>query len=413
MCEIDLREYASSECTLSVAQRDALLREKGTLGLSSIEPIMGSKDVYRLTASSTVGAVEIGDLSMLIEPKIGIPQLLSLACYAMRVFEPQEDSLFDFEEKETLPDALALALAAAARRAFAQGLLHGYRVEEEALHTVRGRIRLNEQMRRRFGTVLPVEMRYDEFTTDILANQLVKAAAGRLGRMRLRSQAARGGLGSVAGMLEHVSPVEFPPSAVPELRFDRLNEHYRGVVGLSRLILRHSAFESGRGDVRASGFLLDMNVLFQEFVTVALRESLGVSDRTLRSGGRDPEFRLNEKDEKEAIRIEPDLSWWDDGVCTFVGDAKDKDLTDTPVPKSDLYQLPAYATALDLPGGLLIYAAGKADTASYQVRHAGKRLDVAALNLSGTLGEILECVDGLAAQMQGLRNEARRIRRAA
>lgn len=415
MCEIGLREYASSKCTLSVAQRDALLRKKETLGLSSIEPIPGSEDIYRVTARSIVGAVEIDDLSVLIEPKIGIPQLLSLACYAMDVFKLQEDRLFDFEEKETLPDTLALALAAAARRAFAQGLLHGYRMEEEALHTVRGRIRLNEQMRRRFGTVLPVEVRYDEFTADILANRLVKAAAGRLGRMRLLSQAARGGLRSVAGMLEHVSPVEFPPSAVPELRFDRLNEHYRGVVGLSRLILRHSAFESSRGDVRATGFLLNMNVLFQEFVTVALRERFRVSDCTLRSGGRDPEFRLNEKDEKEAVQIEPDLSWWDDGVCTFVGDAKYKDLTGAPVsvPKPDLYQLLAYATALDLPGGLLIYAGGEADGTSYQVRHAGKRLDVAALNLSGTLGEILERVDGLAAQVQGLRNEARRIRRAA
>ena len=410
MREIDLREYASTECTLSVAQRDALLREKATLGLSSIEPILGSKDIYRLTARSTVGAVEIGDLSVFIEPKIGIPQLLSLACYAMGVVKPQEDKLFDFEEKETLPDTLALALAAAARRAFRQGLLHGYRMEEEALHTVRGRIRLNEQIRRRFGIVPPVEVRYDEFTADILANRLVKAAAGRLGRMRLRSQAAHHGLGLVAGVLEQVSPVEFPPSAVPELRFDRLNEHYRGVVGLSRLILRHSAFESGRGAVRASGFLLDMNTLFQEFVTVALRENLRVSDRTLRSDGRGPEFRL---DEKGSVRLEPDLSWWDDGACTFVGDAKYKNLTGASVPNSDLYQLLTYATALDLPGGLLIYAHGEASAASYDVRYANKQLEVATLNLSGTLSEILDQVDGLAAQVRGLRSEARKIQRAA
>ena len=70
-------------------------------------------------------------------------------------------------------------------------------------------------------------------------------------------------------MLENVSPAEFPPNDVPDVPFDRLNEHYRVVVGLSRLILRHSAFESGRGHVRASGFLMDMNKVFQEFVTQA------------------------------------------------------------------------------------------------------------------------------------------------
>ena len=111
--------------------------------------------------------------------------------------------------------------------------------------------------------------------TTFVENRLVKAAAARLGRMRLRSRDARAGLGRTAAILDNVSPVDFPPNNVPEVPFDRLNEHYRGVVGLSRLILRHSAFESGRGRVRAAGFLMDMNKVFQEFVTQALRDALG------------------------------------------------------------------------------------------------------------------------------------------
>ena len=148
---------------------------------------------------------------------------------------------------------------------------------------MRGRIRFADQIRQRFGIPLPIEVRYDEFTDDITENQLVKAAVARLGGMRLRSRQARRNLGWIAATLENVSPVEFAPNDVPEVTFDRLNEHYRGVVGLSRLILRHSAFESKRGGVRATGFLMDMNVLFQEFVTVALREALGVSEHVLSS----------------------------------------------------------------------------------------------------------------------------------
>ena len=154
--------------------------------------------------------LEIGDLSVLIEPKIGIPQLLSLACYAMGVVKHQDLRMFDFKKTEALPDMLACALSAAARRAFRRGLLHGYRTEEEALYGIRGRIRFDDQLRRRFAIAMPVEVRYDEFTNDILANRLVKAAAERLGKMRLRSQEARSGLGWIAGMLNHVSPVDFP-----------------------------------------------------------------------------------------------------------------------------------------------------------------------------------------------------------
>ena len=243
--QIDLREYETSgPHTLSVTERDALRRADLSI---AIEPAQGTEGAYILAPGSTVGAVEIGDLSVRIEPKIGIPQLLSLACYAMDAYRPREERPFDFEENMALPDALALALASHARRAFYRGLLHGYRTEEEALQTVRGRIRFAEQIRRRFGVPLPVEVRYDEFTDDVLANRLVKAAAARLGAMRLRSRLARRGLGWILGTLDNVSLVSFPRRAVPEVEFDRLNEHYRGVVVLSRLILRHGAFESERG----------------------------------------------------------------------------------------------------------------------------------------------------------------------
>ena len=405
MRRIDLREYEESEYTLSDAECDVLLGEAKALDLS-IMPIAGEGSGYLLKPGSTVGAVEIGGLSVLIQPKIGIPQLLSMACYAMGAYRLQEERLFHFEEHVALPEALALALGAAARRAFSRGLLHGYLTEEEALYTVRGRILFDEQMRRRFGVPLPVEVRYDEFTDDILSNRLVKAAVGRLGMMQLRSSGARRGLGWIAGMLNTVSFVEFRPDSLPEVPFDRLNEHYADVVALSRLILRHGAFESGRGEVRASGFLMDMNVVFQEFVTVALREALGVS------GSAFLERNVRSLDEEGRVHLKPDLTWWEGRDCVFVGDAKYK-RTDERVPNVDLHQLFAYATALDLPGGLLVYAEGKREPATYHVRHSGKRLEVAALDLSGTLDALLERVGCLARRVRALRNEALSLSHAA
>ena len=399
MREITLKEWERSDpVALSVDERDAL----GQMAGISIGPVSGSDNTYTLTPGSTIGAVEFDGLSVLIEPKIGIPQVLSLACYAMGKVRFREED-FDFREEEALPDALAIALARQARLAFARGLLHGYRTEEEALYTVRGRIRFDEQLRRRFGIPLPVEVRYDEFTDDVLPNRLVKAAAYRLGRNRLRSARARRGLGWLAAMLEEVSLFDFPPSDVPVVRFDRLNEHYRGVVELSRLILRHGAFQSDRGAVRASGFLMNMNVVFQEFVTVALREELGLSERAFLS---ECEGRKVTLDKADRIGLEPDLSWWEGNTCVFVGDAKYKNLTGRRLPNPDLYQMLAYATALDLPGGLLIYAQGEADEGTYHVQHAGKRLEVAALDLSGMLEETLVRVKVLAEKVIALRDEA-------
>ena len=69
---------------------------------------------------------ETGGLSVFIEPKSGIAQLLSLACYAIgRIrFRPQD---FRFPEEYALSDVLSMAPSTRARRAYSSGLLHGYR----------------------------------------------------------------------------------------------------------------------------------------------------------------------------------------------------------------------------------------------------------------------------------------------
>lgn len=402
MRQLNLKEYQPSEPQLLTA---AGLRQLQSRELHlSITPTGQADSEYRLTPSSIIGAVELDGLSVLIQPKIGIPRLLSLACYAMGAYRLQDKRPFDFEERESLPDALALVLGVSARRAFSRGLLHGYIAVEEALHTVRGRIRFDEQIRRRFCTPLPVEIRYDEFTDDILANQLIKAATWRLSRMRLRSGQARRNLGWISGTLENVSFKEFPPNNVPEVEIDRLNEHYSDVIALSRLILRHGYFESGRGEVRASGFLMDMNAVFQEFVTVALREALGLTERSFR------ETQISTLDEGGNVHLRPDLVWSEGSRCVFVGDAKYKRIEDRRVPNADLYQLLAYTTALDLPGGMLIYAKGEGEPAVHTVRHSSKQLEVAALDLEQDLDGVLAEVKMLGRRIRALRDEAAGLR---
>ena len=402
MRRLDLREHEESgPLRLSIDERETL---RGNLPALSVEPAPDSQNAYLLKPGETIGALDIGELSVSIRPKLGIERVLFLASYAMGAFKLRDRERFDFRDEETLVEALVPAFASAARRAFARGLIHGYRTEDEALHIVRGRIRIDDQIRRRFGIPVPLEVRYDEFTDDVLMNRLVKAAAARLGLMHIRSPRSRADLGWVDARLDNVALVEFPPHAVPDVSFNRLTEHYRDVVALARLILQRSTIETERGATPAAGFLMDMNRVFQDFVTQALREALGLSDRTFPS---DRCIRRVALDEGGRIKLEPDISWWDGQRCTFVGDAKYKRVLDgARVPNADLYQILAYATALDLPGGLLVYARdeGKTEEVSHRVRHAGKRLEVAALDLTGTIDQLLNRVDALAKRVRALRD---------
>ena len=400
---IDLAEHESQAHHLTPGERDLLsslrLRNerKEAEYVLRIEPTFGPGDICTLRTGSVVGALEFEGLSLLIRPKIGIPQLMSLACFTLGIESVLDRRTFRYLEEAALPDALAWALAAAAERAFAGGLLHGYLSIEESLYSVRGRIMYEDQIRIRPKRVLPLEVRYDDFTDDIIPNQMIKAAAYRLGRMHIRSPAVRVKLGGIAGMLENVSLVDFPPRNVPEVRFDRLNQHYRHVVGLSRLILMHSLFEAHRGQVQASGFLMDMDTLFQQFVTKALREAVKAKEHTF------SEKQIVSLDTGGEISLRPDLTWWDSGICRFVGDAKYKNLTGRRIPNGDLYQLLAYVNAADLPGGLLVYAKDEVDVTTFEVRHSGKRLRVATLDLSVPMEEIQSQIRELAEVVKELK----------
>ncbi len=151
---------------------------------------------------------------------------------------------------------------------------------------------------------------------------------------------------------------------------------------------------------------VNMNELFQGFVTQALRESLGVTEHTLRSDDRHlPSIYLDQplNDHRQRLLLEPDLTWWDGDICTFVGDAKYKRIDIKAIPNADVYQILAYATALDLP----VYAKGEAEPVEYAVRHGDKRLEVATIDLAGSIEAIRSSVDRLAVRVCKLRDEAR------
>jgi 5-methylcytosine-specific restriction enzyme subunit McrC len=310
---------------------------------------------------------------------------------------------FAFEETDALVEAIIPGFVAQVRRAIQLGVLQGYRTEDEALMTVRGRIRFDEQLRRRFGRVPPVEVRYDDFTEDIEENRLIKAALTRLKGLRIRSEWVRRSLGEFDLLLQPVSLVEYHPGALPQIAYTRLNERYRGAIELARLILRATSFEMRQGAVHASSFLVDMNDVFEDFVVTALREALGVSERDFPQGASGKAFSL---DKAGMVDLKPDISWWEGGRCVFIGDIKYKRINVTGIKHPDLYQLLAYTVASGLPCGLLIYAAGEGEPRRHEVVRIGKELEVMTLELSGSAEEILRTIGDAASVVRRQRSAA-------
>lgn len=397
MRQLTLREYQTTYAVpLTLEERNQLR------AFLDIAPNGAVEGCYDLTPGASVGAINLDTLAVTIQPKLPIERLLFLVSYAL-AHERWRDIPFDLEQRDDLVEAIVPGFVAQVRRALRRGVLQGYRTEEDALQTVRGRIRFDEQLRRRQGRLPPVELRFDEFTTDIEENRLLKAAIHRLRRLRLRSPVSRHALEAFEDALSEVQLVEYDARSLPELHWTRLNDRYRPAVELAQLILRAVSFELGHGGVAASAFLLDMNQVFENFVVVALRDALRLSERAFPQGNAGRGLTL---DQDKRIRLKPDLSWWEGSRCVFVGDAKYKRVNVAGVLHADLYQLLAYTIASDLPGGLLIYAAGECEPAQHEIVNAGKRLEVVTLDLSGPPDNVLQQTATVAGRVRQLRAES-------
>lgn len=327
---------------------------------------------YDITANSWVGVIQTPTLSVEIIPKLDIPELMFMLSYTLDQRAWRIDT-FAYQSRESLLDGIAAGFASVTRQALRQGVLHGYRVLEDALPVVRGRIRFDDQLRTRYGRMPPVEARYDEYTEDVEENRILRAATHKLGRLRLRSDRTRQQLRSIGVSLHNATLREYERWSIPAVQYTRLNAPFRPAIELGRLILQSLSLHNQLGSSESAAFLLDMNRLFEDFLVVALRDALGVSEFAFPQGAKGQPLWL---DRARRIKLEPDISWWRGGRCRFIGDAKYKRIGEAGVVHSDVYQMLAYLTATNLSEGLLIYAAGEAEPTQHELP-GGKTIEVA------------------------------------
>jgi 5-methylcytosine-specific restriction enzyme subunit McrC len=359
-----------------------------------IAPAIGAAGRYDVTPVERIGVVCLPDLVIEIRPKIpmsSVAFLISYACDAARWLEPNAN----FAAASDLAELLSMMLARLVQHSTRRGLLNGYQPEDDALRAPRGRIRFDEQIRRRAGLFPPVEISHDVFTSDVIENRLLLAALATMQRLPYRSDMTARELARARQLFGGVRSLHFAPSAVPEVLFTRLNRHYEPAVTLARMLLRSASLDLGHGFNGGSAFLIDMNVVFERFVRSALREALGTT--VAEFPDRFPGFFL---DQNESVPIKPDLAWVRGRNVNWVGDVKYKHLTGSPQ-NADLYQLLAYAMTLGLPGGTLIYAAERGiRAAEYVVKNALKCLRVVAIDLSAPPVQILSQVATLAERIR-------------
>lgn len=388
MTTVHLQEWSEAQdVELSFDQVDALRNVAGrAIGITPGR----RRDTWNLKATSYVGAVRVGDLVVMIRPKIPLENLF----YMLSAGEGTVDfgtGLVGFEEDELLP-ALAAFYERLVAHTLRRGVLKAYKEHNEMLVALRGRIDI-PAMLRTGGMPAPISCRFDELSIDIPENQILRAAADILATYPDISPMVRRNLRRTVGGLDGVEVVD--PRAVPSVNLTRLNRYYEPALRMAQVILRSGGIKDRSGRLEASTFLIDMNHLFERFVTVQLRRLLAGK----------LEVRDQVKtylDTGHQVTMYPDLVFYRRGEPVLVADVKYKVTDNGQGRNADYYQLLAYCTALDLDSGVLIYT-DDAEAFKIGVQHGPIEMLSFPLDLGGSRSAIESALGHLARSLLAAR----------
>lgn len=319
-----------------------------------------------IQADSHVGVVNLDSVSVQVRPKLAGSELgvLQMLDYAAGI-----DSLRDIGRLQelgtglNLRDLVCLLLVRECKKLLRHGLRRDYVRREEALPVVRGRLLVDRQVMHRFGRLDRLECRYDERSGDIDDNRLCAAALDLAARTAQAPHVAAEARRLAADFGTECATSGFDAHAAADrLAYHRANEHYRDAHRWARMLLGRTSFSdlyTGSGGT-APAFMIDMNRLFEDFVTRLLRDAAAGTGISVRP--QETLYGAIRKDGRQYTTVTPDVQLvrghgpdaWRRPV-----DAKYKLYGDKRISTADLYQGFAYAQMLGgpvPPTGFLMYA---------------------------------------------------------
>lgn len=386
--------------------------EADALSLSRLVGVVHTAgDVGVLSPTRQVGSVRVGDLQVEVWPKqrVKLAHLIFLLGYAAEPgFRPETVTAEGYDD---LWPALAESLARLSEQALLGGILNGYRVRQESSTVVRGRIRVADQLRRHPGLPFPLEISYDDFLTDIPENRILRTALRRMRAVPRVEPKTAARLAHLDNRLDGVAVLR-PGDPLPYWRPNRRSARYLPALRLAELVLRHSSARAGVGGVQVAAFVVSMWKVFEDFVTVALREAI-----TAHGGRGIPQkpwhFDTERSDGRARIPMRIDLLEYDGQTPVMVYDAKYKvSSADGSYPNADLYQMLAYCTAVGLEEATLVYAAG-GTAVRRRVQNSAVAVTEWPLDLSRPPAEILAQIDSIVAGSRRRSPSARTARHVA
>jgi 5-methylcytosine-specific restriction enzyme subunit McrC len=304
-----------------------------------------------VSATSFVGKIQIGDLQIIITPKIDKLPLYSLFNYAYDLRNFQRYDAAEFAPQiSPFQDLLILQLHAEAVELITRGLHRRYIKESSQLSSPRGRFEINEIVRSGGASLTTLPCTYYSRLEDCPVNQALLAGL-RLAVTLTNNSHLRSQLYHVIRQLDEVvSTVRLTYNFIQSVMRSntRLTFAYEPALRLINLLMEGMglAIESSESTITHDGFLFDMNRFYQTLLTRFLSEYMPGNYRVESEYRMDGLFAYNQQhnpQNRPSPVVRPDLIVSQQGKMVAILDAKYRDIWDKKLPREMLYQLSLYA----------------------------------------------------------------------
>jgi 5-methylcytosine-specific restriction enzyme subunit McrC len=373
-----------------------------------------------IKATQFVGVIRVADITLQVLPKIDFGEksnpdgaidtephrnamasatrnLLYLLSYTQDLKVYEQDIAALGKQKSDWLELLTRLLAADLHRLMQRGLVRNYIQVEDSLPMMRGRWRLEQQLIRRPHVKHRFEVLYDEFSPDVLLNQVFRYAVDFL---HYQTQ-DKGNRRLLMDLGEWMTPVRkrvaISSAELDRVVFTRLNDRYRPAFNLARMFVENTTMTLSAGKILNFAFVFDMNVLFEEFVARFLQhhrqtifpERWQDFQFRIQSEGKATHLAWRSSDNTSVFKLVPDVALENlAGKPLLILDTKYKTLDleqrKMGVSEGDFYQMLAYLVRMNCDRGLILYpqsADGMSSRQFFQIEDQSGQVLVATINL--------------------------------
>lgn len=313
------------------------------------------------------GVITLGDLTLEILPKIygketeygASREALIQMLYRARQLKPQPGGMAEISlQKHHLLDIFIRFFCELLHTELMQGMIREYVTQQENLPVLRGRLRIEQQMKHNLAHRERLFCQYDELSADNGHNRILKYVLSVLLRIAAGDQARK----QVTELLMRFDAITDKRAVVADLDrlvFDRATTRYKPIFEQCRWFLQSLHPDVVAGGTPSLALLFDMNRLFEAYVASVLRKAVWSHGFQLREQGPQKYLVRREADDARLFMMKPDIAILGNKGVVAIADAKWKILEESDrkmgISQSDLYQMASYASRYGVKRLALVY----------------------------------------------------------